>query len=156
MNMTMANLNIKVVLGSTREGRFGDKAAQWILELAKKKAGLDVELLDLRDYAMPFFSEAATPSSIKEPYKNEAVARWTKKIAEADGYIFATAEYNHAYPAVLKNAIDWVYRIGTISRSVLWRGAALAAPVPLSSCSRSPWSSRWRRCGMQSILWLRG
>jgi NAD(P)H-dependent FMN reductase len=106
----MDNLKIKIILGSTREGRFGDKAAQWILELAKKKEELDVELLDLRDYAMPFFNEAITPSSIKEPYTNEAVARWTKKIAEADGFIIATAEYSHGYPAVLKNALDYVYK----------------------------------------------
>ena len=52
----MENLKIKVILGSTREGRFGDKAANWILGLAKQKEGIEVELLDLRDYAMPFFN----------------------------------------------------------------------------------------------------
>jgi len=108
--MTMDNLTIKIILGSTRQGRFGDKAAHWIFELAEKKEGLDVELLDLRDYDMPFFNEPMSPAMIQTPYANEAVARWTKKIAEADGFIFATAEYSHGYPAVLKNALDWVYR----------------------------------------------
>ena len=106
----MDNLKIKIILGSTREGRFGDKAAQWILEAAKKKEGVDVELLDLRDYPMPFFNQAVSPSAIKEPYADETVARWTKKIAEADAYIFAATEYSHGYSAVLKNALDWVYR----------------------------------------------
>lgn len=104
----MENLKIKVILGSTRQGRFGDKAAQWIYEIAKQRTGFDVELLDLRDYAMPLFDEAVTPSQIKEPYANEAVARWTKKIAEADAFIVATPEYNHAPSAALKNAFDYV------------------------------------------------
>jgi NAD(P)H-dependent FMN reductase len=109
-NKLMENLKIKVILGSTREGRFGDKAAQWIYELAKAKEGVEVELLDLRDYAMPFFNESMSPAMIKEPYANEAVARWTKKIGEADAFIVATPEYSHGYPAVLKNALDYVYR----------------------------------------------
>ena len=49
--MTAANaLSVKVILGSTREGRFGDKPAHWIVEEARQKPGVDVELLDLRDY----------------------------------------------------------------------------------------------------------
>jgi NAD(P)H-dependent FMN reductase len=106
----MENLNIKIILGSTREGRFGDKAAQWIFNIAKKREGIEVELLDLRDYAMPFFDQAVSPLMLKEPYANEAVARWTKKIAEADAIIVATPEYNHGTSAVLKNAFDWVGR----------------------------------------------
>ncbi|MDD5721364.1 MAG: NAD(P)H-dependent oxidoreductase [Candidatus Pacebacteria bacterium] len=102
-------LNIKVIMGSTREGRFSDKAAFWINEEIKKHEGVAVEVLDLRDYAMPFFNEAITPSAKKEPYKNEAVARFTAKIAEADAFVVATPEYNHGVPAVLKNALDWVY-----------------------------------------------
>ena len=104
----MDNLKIKVILGSTREGRFGDKAANWIFDAAKVRPGVEVELLDLRAFEMPFFDEPITPSTIKEPYTNEAVARWTKKIGEADAFIVATPEYNHGTSAVLKNAFDWV------------------------------------------------
>jgi NAD(P)H-dependent FMN reductase len=101
-------LKIKVILGSTREGRFGDKPAQWILEETKKRAGVEVELLDLRDYALPFFDQALSPGAIKEPYTNPVVQKWTAKIADADAFIIVAAEYNHGYTAVLKNAIDWV------------------------------------------------
>jgi NAD(P)H-dependent FMN reductase len=102
-------LKIKVILGSTRQQRFGDQPAQWILAKAKAK-GLDVELLDLRDYPLPFFEEAVSPSMIKEPYANPIVQKWTAKIGEADGFIMIAAEYNHGYTAVLKNAIDYVSR----------------------------------------------
>ncbi len=103
----MDALKIKVILGSTRQNRFGEQPAKWIADKAKTK-GLDVEILDLRDYPMPFFDEAMGPSMLKEPYANPAVAAWTSKIAEADGIIMTVAEYNHGYTAVLKNAIDYV------------------------------------------------
>lgn len=101
-------LSIKVIAGSTREGRFSDKATLWIAEELKKQPGLQVEVLDLRDYEMPFFNEAATPSYKPAPYTNEAVARFTAKIAEGDAFVMVTPEYNHGPSAVLKNAIDWV------------------------------------------------
>lgn len=104
------SLNIKVIIGSTREGRFGDKAGQWIFELAKERPDMNVELLDLRDFPLPFFNKRQTPSSIKEPYSDPEIQKWTAKIAEGDAFIIATPEYNHGYPAVLKNAIDYVHK----------------------------------------------
>ena len=68
-------LNIKVIAGSTREGRFSDKAALWIAEEIKKQESVVVEVLDLRDYDMPFFNEPMSPSVKQEPYQNEAVPR---------------------------------------------------------------------------------
>lgn len=102
-------LAIKVIVGSTREGRFSDKAAAWIAEEIKKQEGATVEILDLRDYTMPFFNEPMSPSFKKEPYKNEAVARFTKKIEEGDAFVIVTPEYNHGTSGILKNALDWVY-----------------------------------------------
>ncbi len=103
-------LHIKVIAGSTREGRFSDQAATWIKEEIKKQEGILVEVLDLRDYEMPFFNEPISPGYKQEPYKNEAVARFTKKIAEGDAFVIVTPEYNHGTSGVLKNALDWVYQ----------------------------------------------
>ena len=74
-------MNIKVIAGSTREGRFSDKAAAWIEAEVQKQDGVEVEVLDLQDYEMPFFDQAMSPSFKTEPYENEAVARFTKKEA---------------------------------------------------------------------------
>jgi NAD(P)H-dependent FMN reductase len=101
-------LSIKVILGSTRPGRFGEKVAPWIMDSLKAQEGVEAELLDLRDYPMPFFNEAVSPNYKKEPYTEPNVVKWTAKIAEADGYIMIAPEYNHGYSAVLKNAIDYV------------------------------------------------
>jgi len=102
-------LHIKVIAGSTREGRFSDKAAAWIAGALQKQDGVTVEVLDLRDYALPFFDQAETPSSKQVPYAHPEVVRWTAKIAEADAYVMVTPEYNHSTSGVLKNALDWVY-----------------------------------------------
>ena len=110
----MANnphLNIKVIAGSTREGRFSDKAAAWIAEEIKKQEGVTVEVLDLRDYPLPFYDEPISPALIKEgAYSHEMVRKWATKIGEADAFIIVTPEYNRGTSGVLKNALDSVYQ----------------------------------------------
>jgi len=101
---------ISVIVGTTREARFSEKPAHWILEHLKKRQDVDARLLDLRDFPMPFFDQPLTPAMPSRPaFENEAVQRWTAAIGASDGYVIATAEYNYGPAAVLKNAIDWVY-----------------------------------------------
>ena len=101
---------ISVIVGSTRQGRFSEKPAQWILQHLQKRDGIEARLLDLRDFPMPFFDQAAPPAMPgRAPYGNEVVKRWTSAIAASDGFVFVTPEYNFGPSAVLKNAIDWVY-----------------------------------------------
>src|SRR4051812_40464487 len=101
---------ISVIVGSTRQSRFSEKPANWILQHLKKRSGIDAQLLDLRDFPMPFFDQPVPPAMPgRAPYQNEAVKRWTAEIARSDGFIFVTPEYNYGPTAVLKNALDWVY-----------------------------------------------
>ncbi len=101
---------ISVIVGSTRQGRFSEKPAQWILQRLKERRGIDARLLDLRDFPMPFFDQPMPPATPGRPaYENEVVRKWTAEIARADGFIFITPEYNYGPAAVLKNALDWVY-----------------------------------------------
>lgn len=98
---------IAVIISTNRATRFGEKPAKWIHDIAAARADMNVEIVDLRDYPMPFFDEPASNAWV--PSKNEVARRWQKKIAEFDGYIFVTAEYNRSIPAVLKNALDYAY-----------------------------------------------
>ena len=101
---------ISVIVGSTRDGRFSEKPAKWILDHLKKRDGVDARLLDLLDFPMPFFDQPTTPATPGRPaFEHEVVQRWTTAIAESDGFVFVTPEYNYGPAAVLKNAIDWVY-----------------------------------------------
>ena len=71
---------------------------------------VDARLLDLRDFPMPFFDQPVTPATPGRPaFENEVVQRWITAIAQSDGFVFVTPEYNYGPAAVLKNAIDWVY-----------------------------------------------
>jgi len=101
---------ISVIVGSTRKGRFSEKPAHWIFQHLKKRDGVDARLLDLRDFPMPFFDQQVTPATPGRPaFEHEVVRKWTAAIAQSDGFVFVTPEYNYGPSAVLKNAIDWVY-----------------------------------------------
>lgn len=102
-------LKIQIILGSTRQNRFSEKPGRWIIQELQKRKDVAGELLDLRDYPMPFFDEKTYPSDPAMEYSHEVAATWAKKVAEADGYIIVTPEYNHGYPSVLKNALDYAY-----------------------------------------------
>jgi NAD(P)H-dependent FMN reductase len=106
--MTSQKPHIGIVLGSTREGRFGEKPAIWIHEIAGQRTDLSFELIDLRDHPLPFFAEPMSPAWA--PVKNEAAQRWADKLATLDGLIVVTPEYNHGPSAVLKNALDYAYK----------------------------------------------
>lgn len=101
----MSKPKIAIVVGSTRAARFADVPAEWIAKIARRHADIEVEVVDLRDFPMPFFDEAA--SSAWVPSQNEVAQRWQKKVAGFDGFIFTAAEYNHAPTGVLKNALDY-------------------------------------------------
>lgn len=100
--------NIAIIIGSTRDARFADKPAKWLLENAQKREDMRFELLDLRDYDLPLFNEAA--SNLWMPSADANAQRWQQKLAEFDGYIVLTAEYNHSIPGALKNAFDQAYK----------------------------------------------
>ncbi len=100
-------IRIGIILGSTRPQRNGEQVARWVLEQAEQRGDATFELIDLRDYPLPHLDEAVSASMGQ--YQNEHTKRWAAKIAQFDGYIFVTPEYNHSTSGVLKNAIDYLY-----------------------------------------------
>lgn len=101
-------MKLQVIIGSTRNGRVTDKAAKWVANEASEIGFDDVEILDLKDYDMPFFDEAISPQYNPDRKPEPTVKKWLDKLAEADAYVMVTPEYNRSYSAVLKNAIDYV------------------------------------------------
>jgi NAD(P)H-dependent FMN reductase len=99
---------VKVIVGSTRPGRFGVQPANWIMELSKDFPEATFELVDVAEAKLPLLDEAVPPSMNGGTYATEHGAAWAKTIGEADGFVFVTGEYNHGIPAALKNAIDFV------------------------------------------------
>ncbi|MEX2054484.1 MAG: NAD(P)H-dependent oxidoreductase [Candidatus Colwellbacteria bacterium] len=98
---------IKVVAlaGSLRQDSFNRKALNNAIPFVK---GKDVALQEvgLKDLDLPIFNE---DSEDKAP---ESVAKIQNIFLEANLIIIATPEYNRSVPGGLKNAIDWISRIG--------------------------------------------
>jgi NAD(P)H-dependent FMN reductase len=102
-------LRIGVILASTRRGRRGESYAKWIHEILGQRPGLQLELVDLRDFPLPAYEHAEMPPAIEKAYPHEVARRWSAVIHGLDGYVIVTPEYNHGYPGQLKNAIDHVH-----------------------------------------------
>lgn len=103
----MAKPKIAIIVSSTRPTRFADIPTAWIKAQAEARGDMDVEVLDLRDYPMPFFDEVASNAWV--PTQNPVAVKWQQKLAEFDGYIFVVAEYNRSITGALKNALDQAY-----------------------------------------------
>ena len=104
-------MRIAIVVGSTRPGRRADQVARWVHAQATAHASrsVDVEyaVVDLAEARLPLLDEPV-PAAIGD-YRNEHTRRWAEVVGSFDGYIFVTPEYNHAVPAALKNAIDYLF-----------------------------------------------
>jgi NAD(P)H-dependent FMN reductase len=102
---------LHIIIGSTRPDRAADSVASWVADRARNHPAFTVEVLDLRDWPLPFFAETReTVGDFANPtYHDPIVKRWNAKIRAGDAYLFITPEYNHSVPAVLKNAIDSVF-----------------------------------------------
>lgn len=98
---------IAIVMSTTRLGRFGETPAYWLLGIADARGDADFELVDLRDYPMPFFAEERP--LIYAPAQDTIAVRFAERMRTFDGYVFITAEYNHSLTGVLKNSLDYLY-----------------------------------------------
>lgn len=98
---------IALIISSTRDARWADKPAQWALAKMQQRDDIDVELVDLRDFHIPFFNEVASNAYV--PTQDPNAVRWQQKVAGFDGYVFLVAEYNRSITGALKNALDQDY-----------------------------------------------
>ncbi|HLT00135.1 MAG TPA: NAD(P)H-dependent oxidoreductase [Acholeplasma sp.] len=98
------SIRIGIILGSIREGRVGETVANWVLNQANAQNLEDVtfELVDLKNYDLPFLGSKATESQIA------AIGKWSADMASYDGYVIVTPEYNHVIPGTLQNALQYL------------------------------------------------
>lgn len=98
--------HLLVIFGSTRQGRRGEVVADWLMDRLAQRSDVTVDMVDLREVALPFFDAPVAPAHGEIVPEAE---QWAAQVERADGFLFVTPEYNHGYPAVLKNAIDHLY-----------------------------------------------
>jgi NAD(P)H-dependent FMN reductase len=98
---------IGIIVASTRDGRRGERVAAWFEGIARARDDIRCELLDLLEWDLPWYRDAVVPP--RGEYSAPETLRWAAAIAPLDGFAIVTPEYNHGYPAALKNALDHLY-----------------------------------------------
>lgn len=102
------HIELVIIIGSVREGRFGPVVAEWVAERAREHGAFKVEVVDLADVEIPVALPAVPPKFAGADYPRPAgMAPLTTALDRADAILIVTPEYNHSYPASLKAAIDW-------------------------------------------------
>lgn len=96
-----APLTVAVIVGSVRQPRVGRALADWFVPQAEARPGLTIDLIDLAEIDLPLCDT---------PIGGNPTSPIADRLAAADAFVVLTPEYNHSFPAALKNAIDWHYR----------------------------------------------
>lgn len=99
--------HIQIIIGSTRPGRIGLPIAQWLMALTQGRKDASYELVDLAEFALPVMNEPRHPRLAQ--YEHDHTKRWSENVKRADGFVLVTPEYNHSFPASLKNALDYLH-----------------------------------------------
>lgn len=107
--MPSARLNLAVIVGSVREGRFGPVVADWFVEQAKRHDEFTIDLIDLADVDLPLALPSTPPAMQPDLPRPEGMAELTRRLDAADAVVIVTPDYNRSFPASLKAAIDWHY-----------------------------------------------
>jgi NAD(P)H-dependent FMN reductase len=97
MTTPEAPLRLALIIGSTRDGRFATTVADWFAAVVTERDDFDLDVIDLAALDLPPVWTRDTLPSIVE---------WRERLAAADAFVVVTPEYNHSYPAALKQAID--------------------------------------------------
>ncbi|MGW0826087.1 NADPH-dependent FMN reductase [Streptomyces sp. NPDC002845] len=101
--MSVEPIRLAVIVGSVRDGRFGPTVTSWFVGEAGQREDLELDVIDLADIPLGLSGPTRSPS------KDTAAGleQISPRIESADAYVIVTPEYNHSFPAALKNAIDW-------------------------------------------------
>jgi NAD(P)H-dependent FMN reductase len=98
---------LTVIVGSSRPGRAALPVAEWFTDRARAAGGFAVEVADLAAIDLPLLDEPNHPRL--QRYEHRHTEEWSARVARADAFAIVTPEYNSGYPAVLKNALDYLH-----------------------------------------------
>lgn len=101
-------MKVGIVIGSTRQNRQTPKQAAWVAGTARQLKDVEVEIIDLADYPLPFFDEPVSPRYNPDRTVAPEVQKFLDVMTAQDAFVFVTPEYNHSIPGVLKNAFDYL------------------------------------------------
>jgi NAD(P)H-dependent FMN reductase len=97
---------IGIIIGSNRPTRVCRIIADWARD-GMSRDDLEIDLIDLAEINLPFLDEPAIPA--RHLYTKDHTKAWSNKISSYDGFVLLFPQYNWGYPAVIKNALDFLY-----------------------------------------------
>jgi NAD(P)H-dependent FMN reductase/DNA-binding MarR family transcriptional regulator len=98
---------VAVVIGSTRPGRICPGIARWVRDALAEGSPLTYELVDLADVDLPMLDEPLMAAL--HTYVHPHTEGWSRLVDGYGAFVFVFPQYNWGYPAVLKNALDFLY-----------------------------------------------
>ena len=106
---------VAVVVASSRPSRICPGIASWIQQALQNapvpepsNAAIRCESIDLAEIDLPFLDEPIIPALGQ--YQHEHTKSWSQLVGSYHGFLFVLPQYNWGYPAILKNALDFLYR----------------------------------------------
>jgi NAD(P)H-dependent FMN reductase len=96
-----------VIVCSTRPNRVGLSIAHWFVEKAKAHGKFAVELVDLKEVALPQMDEPNHP--MKRQYTHDHTKKWSGIVSALDALVWVVPEYNYGMPPALLNALDYLF-----------------------------------------------
>ncbi len=99
--MTEQPVRLAVLVGGGRGSQLAPVLTEWFTSEAGQRADLTIDVVDLASEPDLPLTKPAWPPAEDSP------AAIGPRLAAADAFVVVTPEYNHSFPAVLKNAIDW-------------------------------------------------
>jgi NAD(P)H-dependent FMN reductase len=94
-------LKLAVIVGSNREGRFADIVGQWFSQCTDVRDDFEVDYIDLAELQLPYYLPKEHDANVRD---------YISRIDAANAFVVITPEYNHGYPAALKQAIDLAHQ----------------------------------------------
>ncbi|WP_330474617.1 NADPH-dependent FMN reductase [Terrabacter sp. C0L_2] len=129
----MTHPTLQIILASTRPGRRGGAVAEWMQHVAREQAGFTIEVVDLAEVGLPLLDEPHHPRL--QQYTRDHTKAWSATINRAHAFVFVMPEYNHSFPAALKNALDYLFvewadkPVGLVSYGGVSAGLRSAAAI---------------------------
>lgn len=137
----MSRPRLLLLTCSTRPSRKGPAVAAWVEREALRHGGFEVHPVDLAEVALPLLDEPHHPKLGR--YEHEHTKAWSARVAAADAVVLVFPEYNHSFPATVKNALDYLHSewadkaVGLVSYGGASSGLRAAAALkPVLTCLR--------------------
>ena len=131
-------MRILALSGSLRQGSHNTDLLRGAAAAAPD--GIDVELFHGLKEIPPYDADDDVPGALPV-----AVRRFKQALAEADGVLISTPEYNSSIPGVLKNALDWASR-------PLVESPVRNKPVAVLSSSTGMFGGVWAAAETRKVL----